>query len=127
MNPTMHRILLAFFAIGLCSGMLAADQSNFAQVSLVGAGGGKPVSREELVILVVEGPVLFSDSKPIPDAQVVEFVNGLLRAHKVSYIGVYAREGTKYGEVIHAVDTLRRTEAKNIGVSMSELPFGREP
>ena len=76
---------------------------------------------------MVEGPTLYSETKPIPDSQVVDFVNGLLRARKVSYIGVYAREGTKYGEVIRAVDTLRRTEAKNIGVSMSELPFGREP
>jgi len=33
----------------------------------------------------------------------------------------------KYGDLVRAIDVLRQTDAKNIGVSMKELPAGREP
>lgn len=55
----------------------------------------------------------------------VEYVNTLLKTKDVSYIGVYTREGVKYGDVVRAVDVLRKTNAKNIGISMTELPAGR--
>jgi hypothetical protein len=54
-------------------------------------------------------------------------VNKLLSVRDVSYIGVYTREGTKYGDVVRALDILRSTKAKNISLSMVELPLGREP
>ena len=123
-----HRILLAVLAVGLGSALLADEPRSYAAVSLCGPGGGaNPIKRSEYIVLVVEGPNLFFETTPVPSGRVVEYVNTLLKAKGVSYIGVYAREGTKYGEVIHAVDQLRATDAKNIGVSMTELPFGREP
>jgi biopolymer transport protein ExbD len=121
-------MLMAVFAIGLCSGLLAEERREYPQVSLCGPGGSKtPISRDDYIVLVVEGPTLSYEANPIPGADVVEFVNHLLQVKKVSYIGVYPREGTKYGDVVHAVDLLRGTSAKNIGVSMKELPLGREP
>jgi biopolymer transport protein ExbD len=122
------RLFIAVLAVVLCSDLLAAEQRKFAEVTLCGAGGNTThISQKEFVILVVQGPDLFFDKKPIPAAQVVDFVNGLLKANNLSYIGLYAREGTKYGEVVRAIDTLRATDAKNIGLSMTELPIGREP
>ena len=82
--------------------------------------------KESLVLLVIEGPTLSHEAKTIPDAGVVDYVNNLLRLKNASYLGVYAREGVKYGEVVKALDVLRKTNAKDIGVSMSELPAGRE-
>jgi biopolymer transport protein ExbD len=123
-----HRILLAVLAVGLGSALFADESRTYAAVSLCGPGGGtNPIKRSEYIVLVVEGPNLFFETTPVPSGHVVEYVNNLLTAKNVSYIGVYAREGTKYGEVINAIDQLRATNAKNIGVSMTELPFGREP
>lgn len=77
--------------------------------------------------MVVEGDSLSYDGNPIPSADVVHYVNKLLDVKKVSYIGVYSREDTKYGDVIKAIDVLRGTTAKNISVSMVELTPGRVP
>ena len=108
--------------------MLAQEKQDYPRISLCGPGGSKnPISRDEFIILVIEGPNLFYDTNPIPNADVVEFVNKLLKVKDVSYIGVYTREGTKFGQVVQALDILRKTNAKNIGVSMAELPVGRDP
>ena len=120
------RLLVAVFALGLCADLLAGENS-YPQISLVGVGNNKnPVPKESLVLLVIEGPTLSHEAKTIPDAGVVDYVNNLLRLKNASYLGVYAREGVKYGEVVKALDVLRKTNAKDIGVSMSELPAGRE-
>jgi biopolymer transport protein ExbD len=123
-----YRILMALLAIGLCSDGLAQANGEFPRIGLVGAGAGKtPVSRDQFIILVVEGPYLSYEKNQIPDGGVVEYVNTLLKTKDVSYIGVYTREGVKYGDVVRAVDVLRKTNAKNIGISMTELPAGRNP
>ena len=120
-------ILMTVLAVGLCADGLAAAKTEYAQISLCAPGSSKnPVPKNEVLVLVIEGPMLSYDAKPIPAAGVVETVNDLLKINPASYIGVYTREGIKYGDVVRALDVLRQTTAKNIGVSMSELPAGRE-
>ncbi|MEO6995047.1 MAG: hypothetical protein ABI273_15680 [Lacunisphaera sp.] len=123
-----YRILMALLAIGLCSDGLAQENGEFPRIGLVGKGAGKtPVNPDQFVILVVEGPYLSYEKNQIPEGGVVEYVNALLKTKNVSYIGIYTREGVKYGDVVRAVDELRKTNAKNIGISMTELPAGRNP
>ena len=122
------RLLIALFAIGLCADVLAEEKRAYPQISFCGPGAGKtPVSRADFIILVVEGPTISYEASPIASTTVVEYVNNLLKIKNVSYLGVYIREGTKYGDVVRAIDTLRLTDAKNVGVSMVEIPVGREP
>jgi biopolymer transport protein ExbD len=128
MKTTIPRILMTLFAIGLCADVLAAEKQEYPQVSLCGSGGAKsPTSPDQFITLVVDGPVISYDGSPIPINGVVDYVNVLLKTKDVSYIGVYTRVGTKYGDVIRAIDLLRGTKAKNIGLSMTEIPVGREP
>ena len=128
MKLMASRLLLALFAIGLCADVFAQEKQEYPRISICGPGGGKtPVGPDEFITLVVEGPVLSYDKNLIASTEVVEYVNKLLEVKKVSYIGVYTREGTKYGDVIRAIDILRGTTAKNIGLSMQELAPGRQP
>lgn len=128
MKLMTSRIVMAVFAIGLCAGALAAENPEFPQISICGPGGSKnPSNPDDFIVLVVEGPTLSYDKNPIPSAGLVEYVNKLLEVKKVSYIGVYTREGIKYGDVVQALDTLRGTKAKYIGLSLKELAIGREP
>lgn len=128
MKPISYRTLVAVLALGLGTEMLAVDRSDYPQVSLVGPGAGKnPVDRSQFIILVVEGSFVSHDSHPIPATGLVEYVNNVLKTRKVAYIGVYTREGVKYGDVVQAIDVLRKTNASNIGVSMAQLAPGREP
>jgi len=106
----------------------AEDKHESPQVSLCGTSGYcLPARRESFVLLVLEEGALYWDKKPIPNAEVISYVNGLLKAKKVSIVGVYAREGSKFGDVVRAVDLLRGTNAEHIGVSISEIPYDREP
>jgi biopolymer transport protein ExbD len=127
MKLMTYRLLMAVFAAGLGTGVLAADKSELARVAMCGPNKSvNPPGPEKYVMLVIEGPTLSYDANPIPAADVVDYVNQLLATKNVSEIGVYAREGTTYGDVVRAIDTLRATNAKNIGISMKELAFGRE-
>jgi biopolymer transport protein ExbD len=122
------RHLIALFAIGLCADALADSRKDYPQIAMVApSSGNSPVDRERLVLLVVEGPFISHEQTPIQADRVVSYVNELLRIKGVSYVGVYSREGVKYGDVVRALDTLSLTNAKNIGVSMLELPVGKEP
>ena len=85
------------------------------------------MGRDEVILLVVEGSSLSYDANPIPGADAVNYINKLLEVKKVSYIGVYVREGTKYGDVVKAIDILRGTNAKSISVNTTELSTGRVP
>lgn len=128
MKQMTYRTLIAIFAIGLCAEVLAEEKPAYPNISFVGPGSGKKtVSRDQFVLLVVEGPFISYESQPIPSAGLVDYVNNLLKIKNVSYLGVHAREGVKYGDIIRAIDLLRKTEAKDIGVSLIELPAGREP
>ncbi len=122
------RLLIAVFAIGLCADVFAEEKRAYPQISFCGPGASKtPVNRADFIILVVEGSAISYEASPIASTAVVEYVNNLLKIKNVSYVGVYIREGTKYGDVVRAIDTLRLTDAKNVGVSMVEIPVGREP
>lgn len=122
------RLLIALFAIGLCADALAEGRKDHPQIAMVApSSGNAPVDRDRLVLLVVEGPFISHEQTPIQADRVVSYVNELLRIKGVSYVGVYSREGVKYGDVVRALDTLSLTNAKNIGVSMLELPIGKEP
>ena len=128
MNTMKNRLLFAVIAIGLCSELLAEERQEYPRVALCVPGGSTtPVKRDDYVILVVEGPYLSYEKSPIQYTEVVTYVNQLLSDKKVSYIGLCAREGTKFKDLIHAVDLLRETKATNIGISVKELPPGREP
>jgi hypothetical protein len=128
MKLLTYRILTAVFAIGLCAEVLAEEKPAYPNIYFVGPGSGKKtISRDQFVLLVVEGPFITYEKQPIPNTGVVDYVNNLLKIKKVSYIGVHSREGVKYGDLIRAIDVLRKTNAKDIGVSMIELPAGREP
>jgi len=128
MKPMTYRVLIAVFAVGLCANLRAEEKREYPRISLAGNGGSpSPINRDELIMLVVDGAVLSYDKNPIAEAEAVEYINKLLEVKNVSYIGVYTREGTKYGDVVRALDLLRGTKAKNIALSMKELPLGREP
>jgi biopolymer transport protein ExbD len=122
------RLLIALLALGLCTDALAEEKREYSRISFVApASNANPVKRDKFVLLVIEGPVITADATPIPNGAVVSHVNGLLKAKGVSYVGVHIREGVKYGDVVRALDTLSQTDAKNIGVSMTELPLGVNP
>ena len=122
------RTLVAVFAIGLCTDLLAEEKQEFPQVSFSWPGANKnPTPINQYIILVIEGPTLSYEANPIASGSVVEYVNKLLEVKKVSYIAVYTREGTKYGDVVNAIDVLRGTKAKNIGLSTKEIPPGHQP
>ena len=121
-------ILIAVLAIGLHADLPADEKREYPPISFVGPGASNnPVSRDQFVILVVEGPFISSRGSPIPSGEVVDYVNTLLKGKGVSYLGVYLREGIRYGDVVRAIDILRNTNAKSIGVSMVEIPVGHEP
>ena len=128
MKLMTFRMLVAVFAIGLCADVLAEEKAEFPQVSFSWPGASKkPMNQDEFIKLVIEGPTLSYEANPIASASVVEYVNKLLDVKKVSYIAVYTREGTKYGDVVNAIDVLRGTKAKNIGLSTKEIPPGHQP
>lgn len=121
-------VLLTLLAIGLCAELPAAEKNNYPQISFVLPGSsGSTVSRDEFITLVVEPGFISHDDKPIASDAAVTYVDNALKAQNASYIGVYIREGIKYGEVVKALDVLRKTAAKSIGVSMIELAAGRRP
>jgi hypothetical protein len=128
MKLMKYPTLVAIVALGLCAAVRAEEKSTYPNISFVGPGSGKTtVTRDQFVLLVVEGPFISYEGKPVSSAGVVDFVNSLLKIKNVSYLGIHSREGVKYGDVIRAIDVLRKTNAKDIGVSMIELPAGREP
>lgn len=125
----MKKITLSFvlagFAIAVCSQLGAEQALDYAQVNFcVPSKTTKTIHKEDLVTLVIDGPVLVYDSSPIPENQVIPFVNELLANKHALYIGVYIREGTKFGDVMRAVDLLRKTNTKNIGISVAQISAG---
>jgi biopolymer transport protein ExbD len=128
MKSTTCRILIAVIAIGLGADGLAAEKNDYSRVSFSWPGQSQNVmDRSKVLFVVVEGDSLSCDASPIPDTDVVNYVNKLLEVKKATYIGVYSREGAKYGDVVKAIDALRGTNAKTINVSMVELGRGRQP
>lgn len=122
------RILVALLALCACCASIAKDQNDHPRVAFCGPGGNStPVDKDKYVMIVLEGTAFSHDANVVSEAEIVPLVNSLLEAKGVSYVAVYVREGTKYGDVVHGIDVLRGTNAKNIGVGMKELPHGRNP
>ena len=127
MKAITYPVLMVVLATGFCAGALAADKREYPQITANFPSHAKTtISRDELITLVIEGPTITYESNAIPSAGMVDYVNNLLKAKNVSQIGVYTREGASYGDVVRAMDSLRETNAKNIGLSMAALPVGRE-
>lgn len=121
-------LLLAMIAIGLGAELLAVEKKDLPQISFVlPSNSGSAVSRDQFVTVVVEQGFISHEEKPIAPEAVVAYVDNALKTQNASYIGVYIREGIKYGDVVRALDVLRQTTAKSIGVSMIELAAGRKP
>jgi biopolymer transport protein ExbD len=115
-------------SVALYSSVLAEGERESPRVSLCNAAGFcVPPLKDNFVLLVLEDGVLHYEKKPIPNAEVTSYVNGLLKYKKALYVGVYVREGTKFGDVVRAVDLLKGTDAQHIGVSINEIPNNREP
>jgi biopolymer transport protein ExbD len=123
----MKLILVAGFAFGSVSGLLAQAQPRYAPITLAIASAGKSTTTpDQVVTLVIDRSVLTYESAPITYENVVTFVDTLLATNKAGNLCVYVREGTKFGEVMTALDLLRQTSAKAIGISPTELRVGRE-
>lgn len=121
-------ITLALLTVGFGGSLLFAGQGDYANVVLCAQGASKnPIPKDQFITLVLDGPVIFYETTPIPDSDVLSYVNTVLESKQVSYIAVYVRQGTKYGDVVRSVDTLRKTNAKDIGMSMVELAPGQNP
>ncbi len=122
-----YPLLMAVLAFGFCALLRAEDKADFPRISFVGQGKGNPPGPDQYIKLVVEGPYLTFEKSEVPEAGAVDYVNNLLKIRNVSFIAVFAREGVRYGDVMKAIDLLRKTNAKNVGVSMVQLAPGREP
>lgn len=123
-NPILSFVLVVFVS----ASPLVAANADYPPISIVAPGSGKsPADKAQFLILVVEGGFISCEGVPIPQAGVVGYVNGALKAKGASILGVHIRQGTKYGDVVKALDELRKTEAKSIGVSMAELAPGKDP
>ena len=128
MNAKPLRFLSVIFALVLCAGLFAQSQSNYAQVNFcIPGSSNSPMGRDQFVKVVVDGPVILCESDPVPDKDVVAYVNGLLQKKSVFYVGVYIREGTSFSDVMRAIDLLRKTNTKSIGVSSAALSARQNP
>lgn len=121
-------ILPVILALGISAQALAASNADYPPISFVGPGkAGSSVDKTQFLVLVVEQGFISHNSTPIPQGGVVSYINSALKVQGASFLGVHIRQGIKFGDVIKALDELRKTEAKSIGVSMVELAPGKEP
>lgn len=125
MKTITRRLVLVVFALLFAGSVFAEEQTRLPEVSFCLPSKSKTtLSKDQYVTLTIDGPVLVYDSTVIPPAEVVPYVNHLLEAKSVVYIGVHIREGTTYGDVVRAMDVLRKTNARSIGISVVEVPSG---
>jgi biopolymer transport protein ExbD len=123
----MKLILVAVLAFGSVSGLLAQTSPHYAPVTLAVPSSGRPTTTpDQVVTLVIDHALVTYESNPVPYENVITFVDTLLANNKAANLLVYVRAGTKYGEAMTALDLLRQTRAKAIGISPTELPVGRE-
>lgn len=117
---------LAVLALGLASLSLTAGAADYPPVSFV-IPGGVSVSPEKTPPLqvIVEADGLLLENHPIPNAELVASINSALKAQGAVTIAVHIRQGIKFGDVVRAIDELRKTDAKAIGVSTVELAPGQ--
>jgi len=120
--------LSILLALGLAAGLCAAETKEYPPISFVlPSTSGPTISRDQIVTVVVEPGFISHEDTPIPQDSVASYIDSVLKAKNVSSIGVYVRQGVKYGDLVKALDQLRLSGAKSIGVSMTELPPGKQP
>ena len=125
MKPSILSVILALV---ICTPVFAAANADFSPISIIAPGaGGSPVDKTQFLILVVEPGFISCAGVPIPPAGVIGYVNETLKSKNASFLGIHIRQGIKFGDVVKALDELRKTDAKSIGVSMVELAPGKEP
>ena len=125
MKKSKLSLILAFV---ISTPAFAAANADYPPISFVAPSSGRsPVDKTQFLMLVVEPGFISCDGVAIPQAGVIGYVNGALKAKGASFLGVHIRQGIKFGDVVKALDELRKTEAKSIGVSMVELAPGKEP
>ena len=127
--PTMrNKLLFVLLALGISASASAADSSGHAPIAFVIPGGSNTtIDKTKYLFLVVEGAFISHDGNPVAAEAVVEYVNNALKAQGATMLAVHIRQGIKFGDVVQALDALRKTEAKSIGVSMVELAPNKEP
>jgi hypothetical protein len=121
-------ILFILLALGVSAKVIAASSPEYPPITFVAPGAGSSnVDKSKFIILVVEPGFLSHNGIPIPQGGVVAYVNSTLKAQGATFLGIHIRQGIKFGDVLKALDELRKTDTKSIGVSMVELAPGKEP
>lgn len=124
----MKTILLSTILFLGVSSALAASSADHPPIAFVVPGASTtPVDRSQFLFLVVEAGFISHEGQPITAEAITDYVNNALKAQGATKLAVHIRQGIKFGDVVQALDLLRKTEAKSIGVSMVELAPGREP
>ena len=122
-------IVIALVTLGLTSAAFAEQsRTNYPPISFVVPGANKTVSvsKDQFVVLVIEAAYISHQGAPISDAGLAEYLDTTMSDSNAPYLAVHIREGITFGDVVHALDALRKTNAKSIAVSLKELPLGRE-
>jgi biopolymer transport protein ExbD len=120
-------IILPLLVLAVGANAFADGRKDYPPIALVVPGGsGSSTSPDQVIFLVIEGPFVSHEKRPVPSDEVIAYVDTALRAQGASYVGVHIREGVRYGDVVRALDALRLTSAKSISVSLAELPIGRD-
>ena len=115
------KTLLFLALIGTAS--LAAESPS---VVLSYPGAKSAVAKSDVVTVVVDKGVYTVDGTLVPEANLVPYVNGLLRDKPSGLVCVYVRENATLGEVVHSVDQLRTTHATTVALSRSFLGLHQE-
>lgn len=120
-------LLSTILVLGFSVPALAASTADHPPISFVVPGSSStPVDRSQFLFLVVEAGFISHDGSPIAAEAVTDYINNALKEQGATKLAVHIRQGIKYGDVVQALDLLRKTEAKSIGVSMVELAPGRD-
>jgi biopolymer transport protein ExbD len=124
MKPILFSTILI---LGLSVPALATGTADHPPIAFVVPGASStPIDRSQFLFLVVEAGFISHEGQPIAAEAVTDYINNALKAQGATKLAVHIRQGIKYGEVVQALDLLRKTEAKSIGVSMVELATGRD-
>jgi len=123
---------LAYFSVLVMAFTVYAEPHNIEtrnspQVSLFRPGNyGRLDRTEEFLYLILDAGDLCWENRPIPRSELVPYVNGLLKANRQVYICVVVREGSRFGDLVSAIDILRSTNAEHVVISFKEIPYGKD-
>ena len=128
-DKTMNkRLVIPLLTLGLSSSLFGElGRTTYPPISFVAPGSGPAsVSKDQLVILVVESAYISHDGVPISAEGLIDYLNATMSNEDAPYLAVHLREGITYGDFVNAIDGVSNTAARSIAVSMKELPEGRE-